>query len=157
MSETTRIENQLKRAFEGEAWHGPSVSEALAGVTAGIANARPIANAHTIWELVHHIGAWTDIVRRAIDGEQFEITDEVNFPPVAATTEEAWQASLKRLESSQQQLRKLVLELPESRLDEVPTGARSTIYVLLHGVAQHAIYHGAQIVLLRKIPTESLA
>jgi uncharacterized damage-inducible protein DinB len=28
-----RIVDQLERAFEGEAWHGPSVLEALEGVT----------------------------------------------------------------------------------------------------------------------------
>jgi len=33
MNETGRIADQLKRAFYGEAWHGPSVREALDGVT----------------------------------------------------------------------------------------------------------------------------
>ena len=47
MSETERIAEQLKRAFEGEAWHGPAVQEVLAGVTAAGAAARPIASAHT--------------------------------------------------------------------------------------------------------------
>ncbi len=30
MSETRRIADQLRRAFEGGAWHGPAVKEALA-------------------------------------------------------------------------------------------------------------------------------
>ena len=34
MTEIERILDQLKRAYEGDAWHGPSVREALAGVTA---------------------------------------------------------------------------------------------------------------------------
>jgi hypothetical protein len=33
-SETRRLEDQLRRAFAGEAWHGPSVLEALEGITA---------------------------------------------------------------------------------------------------------------------------
>ena len=52
MSEIKRINDQLKRAFEGTAWHGPSVSEVLAGVTAEQAAAHPIAGAHSIWEIV---------------------------------------------------------------------------------------------------------
>lgn len=49
MSEIRRIEDQLKRAFEKHAWHGPSVREVLSGVTARRAAAQPIANGHSIW------------------------------------------------------------------------------------------------------------
>jgi hypothetical protein len=48
MSEIARMFEQLKRVHEGEAWHGPSVGEALAGVTAIHAAQRPIAKAHCI-------------------------------------------------------------------------------------------------------------
>ena len=51
MTEIERILDQLKRAYEGNAWHGPSVSEALAGVNAAQAHARPLANAHSIGNL----------------------------------------------------------------------------------------------------------
>lgn len=50
-----RLEEQLERALEGEAWHGPSVLEILEGVTAAQAAAHPIAGAHSIWELVLHL------------------------------------------------------------------------------------------------------
>jgi uncharacterized damage-inducible protein DinB len=150
MKETERIEDQLKRAFEGKAWHGPAVNEALEGVTAEAAARRPVANAHSIWELVHHIAAWADIVRRGIQGEKFEITDAMNFPPVSDTSEAAWKESLQRLDESQRQIRAVVLTLPESRLTEIVVEGGSNIYVLLHGVVQHAIYHAGQIVLLKK-------
>src|SRR6267378_3569421 len=39
MKETDRIVDQLRRAYEGEAWHGPSVREVLEGVTASQASA----------------------------------------------------------------------------------------------------------------------
>lgn len=150
MNETERIEDQLKRAFEGQAWHGPSVREALDGVTAQQAAARPVADAHTIWELVHHIGAWADIVRRGIQGEKVQITEEVNFPPATETTDAAWQESLKRLEESQKRLRAVTRELQDARLGDVLVEGGSNVYVLLHGVVQHAIYHAGQIVLLKK-------
>ena len=44
MSEIKRINDQLKRAFEGKAWHGPSVSEVLADVTAEQAAAHSFRN-----------------------------------------------------------------------------------------------------------------
>ena len=33
-SETARLADQIRRAFEGDAWHGDSIKELLAGVTA---------------------------------------------------------------------------------------------------------------------------
>src|SRR5689334_8051195 len=104
MTELERIADQLHRAYAGPAWHGPAVLEVLEGVNAAVAAKRPIPNAHTIWELVHHIGAWADIPRRRILGEQFEITGEINFPPVAETTEDAWQRALRNLAESQTKL-----------------------------------------------------
>jgi hypothetical protein len=50
------LEQQLRTAFEGAAWHGPAVLELLAGVTQEQAFARPIPGAHAIWELVLHLG-----------------------------------------------------------------------------------------------------
>ena len=68
MTEVERISEQIRRAFEGKAWHGPSVLELLADVRADRAAARPIAGAHTICELVHHIAAWEDMVGRVSQG-----------------------------------------------------------------------------------------
>ena len=70
MTEIERILDQLKRAYEGEAWHGPSVREALAGVSAAQAHARPLNNAHSIWELTHHIAVWENAGRRRLEGDR---------------------------------------------------------------------------------------
>lgn len=40
MTEIERIVDQLNRAFEGEAWHGPAVMDILEGITAQQAAAR---------------------------------------------------------------------------------------------------------------------
>ena len=66
MTESVRLADQIRRAFEGNAWHGDSVLELLAGVDAKTAAAKPIKNAHSIWELLLHIAAWDDAVRRRI-------------------------------------------------------------------------------------------
>jgi uncharacterized damage-inducible protein DinB len=151
MKELERIADQIHRAYSGNAWHGPSVLEALEGVTAEMAARRFITNAHSIWELAHHIGAWADIPRRRILGEDFKITDELNFPPVVATDEASWRKSLDALAESQGKILDLVRTLDEYRLDQPVMKDGPTLYVLLHGVAQHHIYHAAQIVLLKKL------
>ena len=93
MSETIRLADQIRRAFEGEAWHGDSILELLSGVDAKTAAAHPIKNAHSIWELVLHIAVWDDAVRRRTGGKAVTVTDAESFPPVKDTSEAAWRKS----------------------------------------------------------------
>ena len=96
MTEIDRILDLLKRAFEGHAWHGPSVREVLAGVTAEQAHARPVPNGHTIWELVRHIAVWEDVGRRRLKGDraQIKISSTEDWPPPEDTSEAAWESAL---------------------------------------------------------------
>jgi hypothetical protein len=73
MSEIQRIEDQLRRAFEGHAWHGPAVRELLADVTAAKAAGRPLPSAHSIWEIVLHMATWERVVRRRCRAKQSPI------------------------------------------------------------------------------------
>jgi hypothetical protein len=45
---------------------------------------------------------------------------------------------------------KTVAALPESRLRERVPGKRYDFYFMLHGVAQHELYHAGQIAILKK-------
>lgn len=152
MSETKRIRDQLKRAFEGEAWHGPSVCEVLAGVNAEHAAAHPLKDAHSIWELALHICAWERIARRRIEEwVPIEVAPEVDWPPVDDTTEHAWKNVLNRLKLNHAALEELVARLDDDRLREMVPGTPYNVYFLLHGVIQHDLYHAGQIALLKKV------
>jgi uncharacterized damage-inducible protein DinB len=153
MSETTRIADQLSRAFSGDAWHGDSLMEILDGVTAAQAAARPIPHAHTIWELVLHIAAWDGAVRRRLGGEALTLTDGQNFPPVKDSSESAWRKTLEHVRQVHDELVRAVSESPDTLLaGQVPgkQGAHYTYYYMLHGVVQHELYHAGQIALLKK-------
>ena len=93
MTESVRLADQIRRAFEGNAWHGDSVLELLAGVSAKTAAAKPITNAHSIWELLLHIAAWDDAARRRTGGEAVTLSDAQNFPSVKEVSEAAWPPS----------------------------------------------------------------
>src|SRR2546423_1386887 len=152
-SETARLADQIRRAFEGDAWHGDSIKELLAGVTAATAAARPIKNAHSVWELVLHIAAWDDAVYRRIGGAAVQLTDKQNFPPVNDTSTAAWRQTLTHLEQIHQQLIKAVAAFPDSRLkDQVPgkTEGYYDFYYMFSGIVQHELYHAGQIALLKK-------
>ncbi|HXY49719.1 MAG TPA: DinB family protein [Terriglobales bacterium] len=151
MSESARIAELLRRAFAGDAWHGDSVLELLAGVNAATAANHPIASAHSIWELVLHIAAWDDAVnRRIVSGKAVSLSDKQNFPPVRETSEAAWKQALKRLGQAHEQLVRTVAALPDPRLEERVPGKNYNIYFMLHGVTQHELYHAGQIAILKK-------
>lgn len=143
--------NQFQRTFEGEAWHGPAVMEVLKDVDHVTAAAKPVAGAHSIWELVLHL-AWTnDLARWRIEGDERIYTDDDHFPPVTGTGETGWADVLKTLRTAHDRLVQAVSELPEQRLEEeVPAGSGVSHALRLHGVIQHDLYHAGQIALLKK-------
>ena len=152
MTEIERILDQLQRAYEGGAWHGPSVREVLNGVTAEQAAARPLPGAHTIWELAYHIAVWEDVGRRRLEGDraQINISSPEDWPPADDTSEAAWEQAKASLDRGHQALRKAIARVEEARLDEPIFEGMSTVYVTLHGVIQHDLYHAGQIALLKK-------
>ncbi len=150
MSEIERIEDQLKRAFEGPAWPGPSVLEALDGVSATRAAKRPIKDAHSIWELTLHIAVWEDVVRRRALGEKFQPTDAQDWPALGAKTPAAWAAAIRKLKAGHAKLRKVVASYDESRLDQPMVPGGSSAYVQFHGAIQHDLYHAGQIAMLKR-------
>lgn len=150
MTEIQRILDQMRRAREGEAWHGPSLREALDGVTAAEAAARPVPGAHSIREIVQHLAAWEDTLLRRLAGEPLRAPAEGDWPRAAAAGEEEWQALLRRLEERARRLRDAVAALDDAGLDEPPYRGTATRYATLHGAVQHTLYHAGQIVLLRK-------
>ena len=151
MKETERIADQLSRAFAGPAWHGSSLRELLNGVTAARAAARPVAGAHSVWEVVLHIAAWDAAMRRRLAGERAEIYQtDLDWPKVFDTSETAWQQTLAQLTQAHDELRQAITELDEARLDEPILEGMPSVYVSLHGVIQHDLYHAGQIAVLLK-------
>jgi len=156
-TETSRLADQLERSFRGGAWQGPSIAEALAGVTAARAHQRPLPGAHDILELVFHIAFWLDGARRRIAGEAM-----AGLAPLAPDAdwavarggeidpEAAWRAALARLEEAHRSLHATVLELDDERLDQPVAGSDPTLRGMLLGVLQHNAYHAGQIALLAK-------
>jgi uncharacterized damage-inducible protein DinB len=123
----------------------------LSDVDAEHAMARLLEERHTIWELVLHINAWRDKVRRVLGGEAMEdLPDEEDWPHVDDTGEEAWAKAVEELKRVHDELIETVSGFSESRLDETVPGASYSFYNMLHGIVQHDLYHAGQIAILRK-------
>ena len=151
MTEIERIEDQIKRAYGGRAWHGPSLKGSLAGVTAIQASGRPLPGSHSIWEIVNHLSAWTAVVTQRLRGQALEEPAEGDFPDAGSADEAAWLSALAGLESNYEVLLAEIKAMDDSLLDEACGGRSVSRYAHLHGTVQHYIYHAGQIALLKKM------
>jgi uncharacterized damage-inducible protein DinB len=152
MPEVARILDQLHRAYEGPAWHGPALREILAGLTFETAAQRTIPDAHTIWELVLHITVWMSVpTQRIVGAEMPTLPPDQDWPAAPEPTESGWRQALHQLAQAQRDLEAEVGKLTDDRLRETVVGdVPYSIYTMLHGVVQHNLYHAGQIALLKK-------
>jgi uncharacterized damage-inducible protein DinB len=152
-AEAKRIAQTLRDTYASDAWVGPSLQDILRGLTPGQAYSRPIPNAHSIWEIILHMTVWRMFAWHKLNGNSaFEINSPgQDWPPVENDSLPAWEAALTELEKSQQQLLEALEGLDDGKLHETVPGREYPYYKLLHGIIGHDLYHGGQIVLLRKM------
>ena len=150
MPEVELIVDQLKRAFDGEAWHGSALMEVLDGIDATAAAEHPISGAHSIWELVLHLATWERVIAQRIQGKALMPSDDENFPTVHRPTDAAWREALQTLQTTHSELIQLVSNMKESQLNKRVPGKDYDLRFMLTGAVQHAAYHGGQIALLKK-------
>ena len=151
MTESLLLQQQLARATDGPAWHGPSLDELLADVTAEEACIRPVQDAHTIAELVGHIGVWAHVAERRLGGEPTSPGDAEQWPTLETASGNAWNAVVREMLARHSALIRAVAGLDETRLHATLPGRDYSAATMLHGVAEHDAYHGGQIAMLKKI------
>ncbi len=154
MVETHWIADELGKAADGEAWHGPAIQEALEGIPATVAASRPIAGAHTIWEIVAHMTAWANEVDKRLQGQLNKLHGDTDWPPIVTAENGCWEDAKNQLAQAHRRLRATIREFPPARLGEPVQkeayDGRFSFYEMLHGLAQHDAYHTGQIAMLRK-------
>jgi len=148
--EAGRIADQLQRAFYGAAWHGPAVMELLEDVNATMATARPIVNVHNIWELLLHVAVWDRAALTRLGGSKCQPTGEANFPHVMKANEAAWRKTINDAKRTHDRLVRTVSRMSDQRLRDRVPGKRYDFYHMLHGIAQHELYHAGQMAILKK-------
>jgi uncharacterized damage-inducible protein DinB len=148
---------QVNETHAGDPWYGTARARLLAGLTALDAAAHPVANGHSIWELVLHMTAWTRETTRRLGGAKPATPLEGDWPPVATVSEEAWwkaQADLTLAHTElvaaarKQSLSDLAQREREERDPALGTGVDRA--GLIAGLAQHDAYHIGQIAVMRQ-------
>jgi uncharacterized damage-inducible protein DinB len=150
--EAERIADQLARSYNGdvrgEAWFGLALRPLLRKIPPTAAAWRPLRYRHNIWELVLHLIANIDFVLARLDDNKLELTTETHWPKPPAPTAAAWREALTALDERYEALLTRVRALEDEQLAERVTGRPYSVYVMLHGIIQHNVYHAGQIALL---------
>lgn len=150
MSEKEQLLDELHRIYDGDAWHGDNLQQILTGISADKAFAKPISDAHSIWELVLHIAGWNETFTARLAGKSQAEPLDGDFPAIVDRGEEAWQQALQRLRGSQEQLVKAVRKYDEANFPKQFADKDYTLSFFLHGVVRHIVYHSGQIGILKK-------
>ncbi len=103
-SEISRIVDELQREHDGDPWHGSPLKAILQGIDAQRAAARPLADAHSIWEIVLHMTSWKNETARRIRGAVACMPIEGDWPEAGLPTEDRWQQAIGRLEAAHEDL-----------------------------------------------------
>jgi uncharacterized damage-inducible protein DinB len=149
--EIARIDDSLRRAMEGGAWHGPAVLEVLRDVTAAQAHDHPIRGAHSIWELTLHLGGAYRLVLRRLRGDAAPLATAEDWPSVPEPTEENWRHTVAALRELNEETRRGIARFETERLDEpLVADPPYTAWVQFVGITQHDLYHAGQIALLKR-------
>jgi uncharacterized damage-inducible protein DinB len=156
MREVDRLAARLTQTYEGDstgtAWFGPALRPLLRTVPAAAAAHRPLPARHTIWELVLHLAANIDFVLARLDGRELELSSAADWPAVpdgVEATTAAWAEALAALDSRYDALLTRVRALDDEQLAMPVVGRPYPVYVMLHGIIDHNVYHAGQVALLR--------
>jgi uncharacterized damage-inducible protein DinB len=154
MSRSASIIEELKNIHDGDAWHGASLMESLAGITPQQAARRMVGKAHSIWEIVEHISGWESVFCRRLEGQQINEPEAGDFPPVLEVSQQAWEKTLANLAKVHARLLSVVSEITDAMLEKPVANQAYSVGFLLRSLIRHHVYHAGQIALLRKAFTD---
>jgi len=141
----------IEEGYGPEAWHGPDLKAALAGVTPDLAFWRPSPGRHSIAEIALHHAYCVRGVRGRLSGtppdafvlagdDWFALSDEttLSWPEIAAV-----------VDAEQRRLTALVADIGAGRVNPpLPDPER---FDLLLGITCHAVYHAGQVQLIKRL------
>lgn len=147
-----RIKNLLNAGFHGGAWHGPSIMEAVKGITPKEASFKT-PTVHTVAELIYHITSWRIFTLKRLQGDSdYQIdTDKKNFGSEPKVDQFELETIIMELSLSQDELMKELDKKDDEFLTQIVPGSEYDYYTLIHGIIQHDLYHTGQIMILKKM------
>lgn len=144
---------QLDHTYDHEGWYLP-LQPALAGLTAAQANWRPPGEAaNTIWETVNHLLYFKERLLAKLQGKTPEYpatsNDETFAGAGSSDDEEAWQATVARVEAVHKGLVEVLSTKTDDELDT--PFSKTSLGALIADILLHDACHTGQIIQIRKL------
>ena len=152
---TKQIAQHFREIHFGGNWTSSNLKDNLENVTWQQATTK-VYSFNTIASLVFHINYFVYAVLKVLQGEQLNAHDKFSFdtPPILSETD--WKSLLDKTWRDAELFANLVEELPEDKLWEDFTDKKyGNYYRNILGIIEHSHYHLGQIVLIKKIVSES--
>jgi uncharacterized damage-inducible protein DinB len=157
MERNSILIDELRKSVFDDPWHGPSVKNIINDISEEHALAHPVKNAHSIFELVLHMWAWTEEVLSRLNGHPPQDPEAGDWPNPVGYNNDGWNAIKEKFFSSTVTLFNSLEKFPEDKLKDIVGGIRNpslgtgiSYEAMIHGLAQHNAYHAGQISLLKK-------
>jgi uncharacterized damage-inducible protein DinB len=153
MTEIARIQDTLQRIYNGHSFYGDPIEDVLANIDAQQAFWIPQGGTHSIWQIVQHMTVWLRIIRERLTSPTIVDVDsnDETFATSAEATHENWNAARQGFHAALLALIDAAGKFPPEKLDAMVPEREYTFYVLLHGAAQHSLYHTGQIALMKRM------
>jgi hypothetical protein len=144
------------------AWHGaPTALRALVGVNSQMAVWRPYPGMLSIREIALHITYFENVVANRISGMDLPVEFELRargWPVRCETLDDTqWTSEMGFMRETHEHLVEAVRAFDPQQLDQPPAKKikRSAIE-FIHGVAEHTLYHTAQMTMLRTLAKQAV-
>ncbi|MFC3560629.1 DinB family protein [Pedobacter jamesrossensis] len=151
------ITNEIKKAFNGDAWHGNHVMQTLNNVKPENAFEHYITNAHSIAEIALHLTSWTEEVSSRLTGKTAAEPEMGDWPNPNDKTPKAWEKIIFDFKIANEELIRVCESIKDSHWDDETKDERNPVLgtgvtkiELVNGLVQHHAYHSGQIALLSK-------
>ena len=163
-SNDPRIRNallSLNPTTRRSAWHGaPTHLGLLRGVPATTAVWRPQPSMNCIRDIALHIAFWENSVANRLSGESARVPfkqRQTGWPRrVDQLDPRQWKDDLRYVAQTHKRLVDIVAGYDPKRLDR-PPGPKTTRIAIefIHGIAEHNLYHGAQIKMIKRLAKQA--
>ncbi|MBK6622817.1 MAG: DUF1572 domain-containing protein [Saprospirales bacterium] len=156
MDLTKQIAKHFREVHFGGNWTSSNLKDNLADVSWEQATTQ-VYSLNTIAALVFHLNYYVSGVLKVLQGGPLEIKDKFSFDLPPILSREDWEKLLDKTWADAEHFASLVEQLPESKLWEDFTDSKyGNYYRNFHGIIEHLHYHLGQIVLVKKILSQTV-
>jgi uncharacterized damage-inducible protein DinB len=153
MKETQRIVKLFEAGYDGSPWIDVNLVNTLRAISITQALKKLSPSSNSIWEITNHLISWRENVLQRVQGKTIKTPAHNYFIAVKNGTSAEWQATMKKLEATQNDWILFLKTLQESAFEQVYEPNEMSYYEHIQGILQHDAYHLGQIVMIVKIIT----